>query len=79
MSRRILIPCNFCGDERPAAETGGWADWRGLDACSTCLSVSKPLSEVLEVLRQMTGADGMYVSAADIIPPQTRPRAKPGK
>lgn len=77
MSRRTLIQCNFCGDERPSAETGDWAGWQGLDACPACLAVSKPLAEVLGVLRQMTGSDGTYVSAADIIAPRTRPRAKP--
>jgi hypothetical protein len=74
VSRQILITCDFCGAARPAAETGDWGGAHGLDACNFCMVISRPLSEVLEAIR-CAAAGGLFVSAADIIPPvRTRPR-----
>jgi hypothetical protein len=77
VGRQVVVTCDFCGAARPAAETGDWGGASGLDACDGCMVISRPLGEVLEAIRCADG--GLFVSAADIIPPRTRPRrALPG-
>ena len=75
MSR--LIACDLCGAQRPAADIAGWDSWYGLDVCPPCLAGSRPVGELLALIRKATGDNGAYVSAADIIPERTRPRATP--
>ena len=72
MTRQVIVTCDFCGAQRPAAQAGGWGGAHGLDACDGCMEVSRPLGEVLEAIRCAEG--GLFVSAEDIIPARTRPR-----
>ena len=68
MSRRTVITCDFCQQTVPSAAE----IWHGVDVCPGCIQAQRPVGEVLAVIRSV--ADGMYVSAADIIPERTRPR-----
>jgi hypothetical protein len=71
MSRRTVIVCDLCGAEQPG--TPPPVAWAGADVCSSCLSSTRPVREVLEAVTRVTATMPAMVTPADILPERTRP------